>query len=112
MPTWLTAEYRDFDGYPRTMVCTNTRGTYLFKSPIDPARNAYLDHYEVYRIRPLPEGDACLSWFGIETRALERLPDIPVREFPFDQATRRFLPYDPIAPLLAAAGRRTHDDAE
>ena len=29
-------------------------------------------------------------------RALERLPDIPVRDFPFDVASRAFLPYDPI----------------
>jgi hypothetical protein len=111
MATWLAAEYRDFDGFPRTMVCTNARGTYFFKSPLDPDRNAYLDHYEVYRIRPLPEGEACLSWFGLETRALERLVDIPVRDFPFDRAARKFLPYDAIAPLLAAAGRKADADA-
>lgn len=35
---------------------------------------------------------------------LERLPDIPVRSFPFDRGKRVFLPYDSIAPLL---GERT-----
>jgi hypothetical protein len=54
----------------------------------------------VYRIPELRESELCASWFGLETRALARLPDIPVNEFPFDAATHRFLDYDPIAPLL------------
>jgi hypothetical protein len=102
MPTWLHAEYRDFHDYPRAMVCTNARGTFLFLSRFDEAKHDYADHYEVYRIRPLPEGEACASWFGIETRALARLPDLPVHEFPFDVSARKFLPYDPIAALLAS----------
>jgi hypothetical protein len=51
-------------------------------------------------MRPMGEGEACLSWFGLETRALQRLPDLPVRDFPFDVAGRRFLPYDSIAAML------------
>ncbi len=46
------------------------------------------------------EGDACLSWFGLGTRALEQLPDVPVSSFPFDTANRAFLPFDAIAALL------------
>jgi hypothetical protein len=46
------------------------------------------------------EGETCLSWFGLETRAIERLPDIAVREFPFDVTARKFLPYDAIAATL------------
>lgn len=100
MANWLHAEYRDFHDVPRTMVCTNAHGTFLFMSRFDEAKGAYADCYEVYRIRPLPESGTCASWFGIETRAQERLPDIPVRDFPFDLANRSFLPYDPIASLL------------
>jgi hypothetical protein len=100
MAEWIHAEYRDFDVIPRMMVCTDPRGTYFFRSPFDAERNEYADYYEVYRIRPLSDSEACASWFGLETRALARLQDIPVDEFPFDAALRKFLPYDPIAPVL------------
>jgi hypothetical protein len=106
MADWIHAEYRDFDDIPRMMVCTNAQGTYLFQSRFDEAKDEYADTYEVYRIRPLSDSDACASWFGLETRALERLPDIPVGDFPFDVATRRFLPYDSIAPLLKTRTNR------
>jgi hypothetical protein len=100
MPEWLHAEYRDFDGVPRAMLCTSARGCYYFLSRFDAVRGTYSDTYEAYRIRPPGEGDACHSWFGLEAGAEERLPDIPVREFPFDLGARRFLPYGSIAPTL------------
>jgi hypothetical protein len=100
MTDWLQAEYRDFDVVPRAMLCTGAGGTYYFVSRFDARRHAWSDSYEVYRIRPMGEGEACQSWFGLETHAMERLPDLPVREFPFDVAARSFLPYDPIVPLL------------
>jgi len=106
MPNWLHAEYRDFEDIPRMMMCTNARGTYFFRSRFDARKAAYADCYEVYRIRPLSDSEACASWFGLETRALERLPDIPVSDFPFDVAARKFLPYDPIEPLLRADATR------
>lgn len=100
MTDWLEAEYRDFDGVPRAMLCTGRHATYYFLCRFDAARDAYDDVYEVYRIRPMGEGEVCLSWFGLETRALQRLPDIPVRSFPFDVTARAFLPYDPIVTML------------
>jgi hypothetical protein len=106
MTDWIHAEYRDFHDRPRMMVCTNAHGTYLFQSRFDERKDEFADTYEVYRIRPLSDSEACVSWFGLETRALERLPDIPVGDFPFDVATRRFLPYDPIAALLKPAANR------
>ena len=100
MPDWLHAEFRDFHEFPRTMVCSNSSGCFLFLSRFDEAKDEYADYYEVYRIQPLSGSETCDSWFGIETHALERLPDLPVRAFPFDVGSRRFLPYDAIADLL------------
>lgn len=100
MTDWLHAEYRDFHEFPRAMLCTGRHAAYYFLCRFDAARDAYDDVYEAYRLRPMGEGEVCQSWFGLETRAVERLPDIPVRDFPFDAASREFLPYDPIAPLL------------
>jgi hypothetical protein len=100
MTDWLHAEYREFDEVPRAMLCTSAHGTYYFVSRFDAAVAAHSDAYETYRIRSPGEADTCLSWFGLETRALERLPDIPVRSFPFDLAARAFLPYDSIASML------------
>ena len=101
MARWLHAEYRDFHDFPRDMVCTNADGTYFFHSRFDAATGQYPDYYEVYRLPPLSEGETCLSWFGLEVRALARLPDLPVRAFPFDVARRMFLDYDPIESALA-----------
>lgn len=97
---WLHAEYRDFDDVPRAMLCTSTSGCYFFLSRFDATRGEYSNAYEVYRILPPAESETCQSWFGLETRAQERLPDIPVRSFPFDGVALRFLPYDSIAPML------------
>ena len=100
MAQWLHAEYRDFCDYPRMMVCTGDEGTFLFLSRFDETADEYLDYYEVYRIHPVTESAACLSWYGLETQALARLPNLPVREFPFDIRERRFLAYDPIIRFL------------
>lgn len=107
MAAWLHAEYRDFYDMPRAMVCRNETGTYYFLSSFDPENDAYSSHYEVYRIPEMQESELCSSWFGLETRALERLPDIPVRDFPFDAAAKTFLDYGPIEPLLKGARGRS-----
>ena len=100
MTDWLHAEFREFHDVPRAMLCTGPHATYYFLCRFNGARDQYDDVYEAYRLRPMGDGDVCQSWFGLETRAAERLPDIPVRDFPFDVATCRFLPYDSIVPLL------------
>lgn len=100
MAQWFHAEYRDFHDFPRMMVCTGTPGTFLFNSRLDPATGEYSDNYEVYRLPAMRGSETCASWFGLETRALERLADLPVRSFPFDVSRRVFLEHDSIASLL------------
>jgi hypothetical protein len=72
MANWIQAEYRDFHGYPRAMLCTNARGTFYFCSRSDPVRDDDCDYYEVYRLRQFTGSETCESWFGLETRAIER----------------------------------------
>jgi len=103
---WISADYRDFHVVPRMMVCTCNIGTFLFQSRFDPRADEYTDHYEVYRLPPISESEVCASWFGLETRALERLPDLPIQEFPFDVSRRRFLDFDRIHPLLRRGCRK------
>jgi hypothetical protein len=100
MPRWLQAEYRDFDEFPRLIVCTGSEGTFFFRSRFDAATGRYCGHYEVYRLPSQSDSEPCASWFGLETRALARLADLPVHEFPFDVERRTFLPYDSIAERL------------
>ncbi|MDP9087693.1 MAG: hypothetical protein M3O26_02985 [Pseudomonadota bacterium] len=59
-----------------------------------------MECYEVYRLPSLSENELARSWEGLELRAVERLSDLPVREFPFDVARRAFLEYDSILPWL------------
>lgn len=97
MPHQIHAEDRDFHDVLRAMLCTSPSGTFYFLSRYDSQRGMHADHYEVYRPPPVNESAACASWFGLETSALERLPDLPVAEFPFDAERRAFLAYDAIA---------------
>ena len=112
MAHWLHAEYRDFHEFPRAMVCTSAAGTYLFYSRLDPVTDEYSDTYEVYRLPTMRESETCGSWFGLETHALERLPDLPIGSFPFDVARREFLEYDSIVSLLERrSGKDRRDPA-
>ena len=111
MTQWTLAEYRDFYDRPRAMVCTGREGTFYFLCPFDEATDEYAGHYEVYRLPALAESEVCASWFGLETRALVRLSDIPVQSFPFDSPNRRFLHYDSIAPALSLSGEPQRHDA-
>ncbi len=108
---WIHAEYRDFYDRPRAMVCTGGEGTFYFWCPFNDVADEYAEHYQVYRLPKLTESQVCASWFGLETRALERLADIPVPSFPFDSPNRRFLDYDSIAPLLSASEHSKRNDA-
>ena len=105
MSQWVQAEYRDFYDVPRMMVCSSANDTFLFMSRLDPNLDDYLDYYEVYRLPPTRDSATCASWFGIETRAIERLSDLPIHEFPFDTARRTFLSYDSIEWLLRGGNR-------
>ena len=103
MTQWIYAEYRDFYDRPRAILCTGREGTFYFLCPFDETADDYAEHYEVYRLPTMPCGEVCASWFGLETRAVARLPNLPVGLFPFDSPNRQFLDYDPIQPLLSGS---------
>jgi hypothetical protein len=107
MARWLHAEYRDFYDVPRMMVCSCALGTFLFNSRFDEKTAGYLDYYEVYRMPPGSNSEVCASWYGLETRAVERLADLPVDQFPFDGGRREFLPYDSIEGVLRGSGKKS-----
>lgn len=103
---WIHAEYRDFHDRPRAMLCVGHEGTFYFLCPFDDDKDDFADHYKAFRLPPLSEGQVCESWFGLETRAVECLEDIPVSSFPFDVESRAFLDYEPIRHLLRRGGYR------
>ena len=82
------------------IVARSDFGTFLFYSRFEVAADEHAGFYEVYRMPALSENEMAASWEGLELRALERLSDLPVREFPFDVARRAFLDYDSILPGL------------
>ena len=104
MAKWVSAQYRDFYDVPRMIVGQSVHGTFLFYSRFEEAAGGYSEHYEVYRMPSLSDQDLAGSWEGLETRALERLADLPVGEFPFDVARRWFLDDDPILHRLEFRG--------
>jgi hypothetical protein len=72
--------------------------TYLFYSPFDQRLDDYVDAYQVYRMPDLKPEDLEGSWVGLEDRAIERLPDIPIGSLPFDVTSRTLQDCDSLFP--------------
>ena len=48
----------------------------------------YIGHYEVFRLPSLTKEQVAGSWVGLEALAIEQLPDIGLRELPFEVPLR------------------------
>lgn len=94
MGSWQFQAYREFWDVPRMVVARNESGTYLFYSRFDDALDDYIDHYEVFEIPALTDEELRGSWIAIPNRALRRLPDVPLRQLPFEITRREFRDFD------------------
>jgi hypothetical protein len=83
LASWSVIAYRDFWDVPRMVVARRGEETFLFYSRFDEELDDFIGHYEVWRMPSLAEEDLQGSWEGLELRALERMPDIGLRELPF-----------------------------
>jgi hypothetical protein len=70
------------------VVARDETGTYLFYSPFDEQLDDYVAAYYVCHMPDLSAEDLKGSWVGLELKAIERLPDIPIRSLPFDVTSR------------------------
>ncbi len=84
MHEWTDIQYRDFYDAPRIIVACKGGDSFLFYSRFDDQLDEYSDFYEVYRMPPLADLSLDGSWAGLEKKALERLPDVPLGELPFE----------------------------
>jgi hypothetical protein len=98
MTQWKFSAYREFWDVPRMVVGRNETGTYLFYSPFDEQLDDYVAAYHVYRMPDLNAEDLKGSWVGLELKAIERLPDIPIRSLPFDVTSRTLQDFDSLFP--------------
>jgi hypothetical protein len=80
---WHVIDCREFYDVPRMIVAANEEGTFLFYSRFDEVIDDYASHYEVYRMPELDREVLAASWEGLERRALERRPNMPVSALPF-----------------------------
>jgi hypothetical protein len=88
MSEWTQIMYREFYDVPRAVIARNNGFLYFFDSRFDENLDCYLDHYEVWRLPLLSNGRLADSWVGLEKLALERLPDIGLRDLPFEVSHR------------------------
>jgi hypothetical protein len=95
MSDWIDIHYREYWDLPRMVIATGPGGTFLFWSRFDEELDEYIDHYEVWRMPPLSESDLSGSWVGLEGKALERMPDVPLRELPFIITSPNAQSHDP-----------------
>lgn len=85
---WHGIVYREYWDFPRMIIARRGEETFLFYSRFDEDLDDYVDHYQVFRMPPLTNEELRRSWAGVESRALEALPSIGLRELPF-ALTRR-----------------------
>jgi|SRR5688572_11155543 len=95
---WLFSAYRDFWDVPRMVIARDETGTYLFYSPFVEELDDYFDGYHVYRMPDLAPEHLQGSWEGLEQRAIEQLPDILIRDLPFDVTNRTLQDFDSAFP--------------
>ena len=73
---------------PRAVIAQRDGCLYFFDSRFDDDLDDYLDHYEVWRLPSLSDEKLAGSWVGLEKLALERLPDVGLRDLPFQVSSR------------------------
>lgn len=88
MSEWSQIACREFCDVPRAVIAQRGGNLYLFDSRFDEDLDCYLEHYEVWRLPLLPAQQLAGSWVGLEKFALERLPDVGLRDLPFEVSSR------------------------
>lgn len=88
MSEWSGIAYRDFYDVPRAVVARRDGNLYFFDSRFDEELDAHIDHYEVWRLPSLSDEELSGSWVGLEAAALERLPNVGLRDLPFEVSSR------------------------
>ena len=84
MSKWSEIKYREFCDVPRAVIARHGADTFLFDSRFDEVLDDYISHYEVWRLPPLSKEQLAGSWVGLDSLALERLPDVGLHELPFE----------------------------
>ncbi len=65
------------------------RNEYLpFSQPFDDSLDDYVDFYACYVMPVLSTEELEGTWVGLENRALDRLPNVPLNELPFELPRR------------------------
>ena len=94
MSSWQFQAYREFWDVPRMVVARDDSGTYLFYSRFDEGLDDYIDHYEVFEIPGVSDEELQGSWESLPGKALRRLPDVPLRQLPFEVTRGEFRDFD------------------
>ena len=88
MSEWSQIAYREFWDVPRAVIAQRDGSLYFFDSRFDEDLDCYLEYYEVWRLPLLSAEQLAGSWVGLEDLALERLPNIGLRDLPFEVSSR------------------------
>ena len=85
---WTDIAYREFWDFPRAVIARNDGQWYFFDSRFDDDLDDYVDHYEVWLLPELAPYQLGGSWVGLERLAISRLPDVGLRDLPFEVSYR------------------------
>ena len=83
MSEWSEIQYREFYDVPRAVIARRNGVLYFFDSRFDDELDDYLDHYEVWRLPQLSLEELSTSWAGLANLAIEKLPNVGLRDLPF-----------------------------
>ncbi len=88
MAPWSIIASREFWDVPRMIMATDGTNTFLFHSHFDDSLDDYVDFYACYVMPVLSTEELEGTWVGLENRALDRLPNVPLNELPFELPRR------------------------
>jgi len=88
MSDWHGIAYREFWDVPRAVIAWRGNDLFFFDSRFDKEADEYLDHYEVWRLPAIDDARLAGTWIGLEELALERLPNVGLRDLPFEVSSR------------------------
>ncbi len=97
--------YSGFYDFPLAFTVRFEGKLYVFVRGFDDDADEYEDRYRVYFMPPLTDEDIQASWLQIETKAIDYLGEMAVKDIVFDATKRHEIETDVLERLLANAPR-------
>jgi hypothetical protein len=88
MSDWLPIRYRGYWDVPRMILVRHANRLYLLDCPFDHELDEYPDHFTVYQLPNIGDGDTPDDWTTLPGCAVRVVGEVPVTAVTFDPTKR------------------------